>query len=144
VSGVAGALAPRTARSGPPAGGLLFMLCRELQATRVVDCTGGSSATASLAAAVRANGGGTVIVADASQTLRTLEAPVDFVFFGRPEAGRSFARDAIEILAPHLRPGGLAANEAPDAGYLRYVRDPGNGFISWSLESGCELSYRLI
>jgi predicted O-methyltransferase YrrM len=116
-----------------------------------------------IAAAVRDNGGGTVIGSeivpekaaiarsnlvaarladvveiregDARQTLRDLGGKVDFVLIdGWPNGTEpSLAMQVMEILAPQIRSGGLIMNDNGEADYLAYVRDPANGFRSMSL-----------
>jgi predicted O-methyltransferase YrrM len=100
------------------------------------------------AAAVRDNGGGTVIGSeivpekvaaarrnlaeaglahlvdirqgDARETLRDLGGPVDFVLIdGWPiRETPSLARQVIEIVAPQIRPGGLVLNDNGEPDYL--------------------------
>jgi predicted O-methyltransferase YrrM len=115
------------------------------------------------AAAVRDNGGGTVIgselvpakvatarrnVADAGlagyvdiregdgrQTLRDLGGPVDFALIdGWPlPSGPSLARQVIEIVAPQLRIGGFVMNDNGEPDYIEFIRNPENGFLSITL-----------
>jgi Methyltransferase domain len=135
-----------------------------LGATRVVEfATSVGMSTLYFAAAVRDNGGGTVIGSelvpdkvaaaryniaeagltdlvdlregDARETLRDLGGQVDFVLIdGWPgRTGSSLARQVTEIVAAQLRIGGLLMNDNGEADYLDYVRDPANGFRSMSL-----------
>jgi predicted O-methyltransferase YrrM len=115
------------------------------------------------AAALRDNGGGTVIGSeivpakvetarrnlteagladyaeiregDARKTLSDLGGPVDFVLIdGWPgEGGPSLAREVIEIVAPQLLVGGYAMNDNAEPDYLAFIRDPQNGFVSMTL-----------
>jgi predicted O-methyltransferase YrrM len=115
------------------------------------------------AAAMRDNGGGTVIGSelvpakvaiakrnlreagladyaeiregDARQTLRDLGGPVDFALIdGWPrEDEPSLALQVIEIVAPQLRVGGYVLNDNAEPDFLDFVRDPGNGFLSVTL-----------
>jgi predicted O-methyltransferase YrrM len=115
------------------------------------------------AAALRDNGGGTVIGSeivpakvaaakrnlaeagladyaeiregDARKTLRDLGGPVDFILIdGWPgDKGPTLARQVIEIVAPQLRVGGYVMNDNAEADFLEFVRDPHNGFVSITL-----------
>jgi len=111
------------------------MLCRAIGAKRVVEVgTSYGVSTLYLADAVRANGGGTVIATeyepakaaqaranfaaagltelidlregDLRETLRVLESPIDFVLI---DIWVEMARPALELIAPHLRPGAIFA-----------------------------------
>jgi predicted O-methyltransferase YrrM len=149
-----------------PANGLLcYQLLRALRARRVVELgTSMGVSTLYLAAAVRDNGGGTVIateivpekaqrarehlrragllelvdlrVGDAMETLAAPSGPIDFVL---NDIHPPVALPILQRLAPHLRPGAItlcgnaALFPADYAEYLRWVRDPGNGFSSLQL-----------
>ena len=148
----------------PEQGDLIYLLCRGLRTRRVAEfATSIGMSTLYFAAAVRDNGGGTVIGSelvpakletarrnlaeagladyaelregDARQTLRDLGGPVDFVLIdGWPLAdGPSLARQVIEIVAPQLRVGGYVMNDNAEPDFLEYVRDPRNGFLSITL-----------
>jgi predicted O-methyltransferase YrrM len=128
-----------------------------------------------LAAAVRDNGGGTVVgtelVADKAEraranvreaglddyvdirtgnaldTLRDLDGPVDLLLNdGFPEA----ALDVLKLVAPALRPGAVVITDnvgvmrGDYAGYVAWVRDPANGFVSVRVpfRAGTEMSVR--
>jgi predicted O-methyltransferase YrrM len=148
----------------PEQGDLIYLMCRARGATRVVEfATSVGMSTLYFAAAVRDNGGGTVIGSelvpdkvaaaryniaeagltdlvdlregDARETLRDLGGQVDFVLIdGWPgRTGSSLARQVTEIVAAQLRIGGLLMNDNGEADYLDYVRDPANGFRSMSL-----------
>ena len=148
----------------PEQGELIYLLCRAQRATRVAEfATSVGMSTLYFAAAVRDNGGGTVIGSelvpekivaarrnlaqagladlvdlregDARQTLRDLGGPVDFMLIdGWPGGeGPSLAREVMEIVAPQIRLGGLVMNDNGEEDYLAFVRDPANGFRSMSL-----------
>ncbi|HEX3364032.1 O-methyltransferase [Phenylobacterium sp.] len=125
------------------------LLCRSLRARRVVEVgTSFGVSTLHLAAAVRANGGGTVIgtehepakaaaarahfaeaglagfidlrEGDLRETLKVIEGPVDFVLM---DIWTEMARPAMELITPHLRPGAvvIADNTVQSArGYERF------------------------
>jgi DNA-binding PadR family transcriptional regulator len=148
----------------PEQGELIYLLCRSLKARRVVDFATSLGVSAIyFAAALRDNGGGTVISAelvpqkimaahqnlvaagldsyvdlragDARETLRGLSEPVDFALIdGWPVAGESsLALEVFKIVAPQIRSGGMVLNDNAEPDYLAYVRDPANGFISITL-----------
>lgn len=148
----------------PAQGDLIYLLCRALGARRVVEfATSIGMSTLYFAAAIRDNGGGTVIgseivpeklrtarrnlaaaglaawvdlrLGDARQTLRDLGGPVDVALIdGWPGGeGSSLARQVIEIVAPQLRRGGIVINDNAEPDYLDFIRDPANGFLSMSL-----------
>ncbi|HTR90163.1 MAG TPA: class I SAM-dependent methyltransferase [Trebonia sp.] len=173
AGGGSGGYSPRTdpfASAGrplsiqPDQGDLIYLLCRALGATRVVDfATSVGVSAIYFAAAVRDNGGGTVIGAeivpekaaaarrnlaeaglaefadirlgDARETLRDLGGPADFALIdGFPvDAGPSLARQVFDIVAPQLRIGALVLNDNGEPDFLSYVRDPARGFLSLSL-----------
>jgi predicted O-methyltransferase YrrM len=148
----------------PDQGDLIYLLCRGMRATRVVDfATSVGMSAIYFAAAMRDNGGGTVIGSelvpekvatarrnladagladygdiregDARQTLNSVGGPVDFALIdGWPNGRRpSLAREVIEILAPQIRTGGYVMNDNAEPDFLQFVRDPANGFISVTL-----------
>ena len=148
----------------PEQGELIYLLCRGLRAKRVAEfATSVGMSTLYFAAAMRDNGGGTVIGSeivpakvqaakrnlaeagladyaeiregDARQTLRDLGGPVDFILIdGWPgDKGPTLARQVIEIVAPQLRVGGYVMNDNAEADFLEFVRDPQNGFVSITL-----------
>ena len=148
----------------PAQGDLIYLLCRALGAQRVVEfATSIGMSTLYFAAAIRDNGGGTVIGSeivpeklrvarrnlaaaglaawvelrpgDARETLRDLGGPVDVALIdGWPVSeGPSLARQVIEIVAPQIRLGGIVLNDNAEPDYLDYIRDPANGFRSMSL-----------
>ncbi|MCS3448897.1 MULTISPECIES: O-methyltransferase [Bradyrhizobium] len=145
-------------------GELIYLLCRGLRARRVAEfATSVGMSTLYFAAAMRDNGGGTVIGSeivpakvaaakrnladagladyadiregDARKTLRDLGGPVDFILIdGWPgDKGPTLARQVIEIVAPQLRVGGYVMNDNAEADFLEFVRDPNNGFVSITL-----------
>jgi predicted O-methyltransferase YrrM len=110
-----------------------YALCRALRATRVVEAgTSFGVSTLYLAAAVRGNGGGTVIATeyeadkakvarqnfktaglaqfidlregDLNDTLKTIEGPVDFMLL---DIWTEAVMPAIRAVAPQLRPGAI-------------------------------------
>src|SRR5271154_4465104 len=118
----------------PEQGDLIYLLCRGMRATRVVDfATSIGMSAIYFAAAMRDNGGGTVIGSellpekvrtatrnladagladyadiregDARQTLSAVGGPVDFALIdGWPNGNEpSLARLVIKILAPQIR-----------------------------------------
>ena len=148
----------------PEQGNLIYLLCRGMRATRVVDfATSIGMSAIYFAAAMRDNGGGTVIGSelvpekvatatrnltdagladyadiregDARQMLRDLGGPVDFALIdGWPNGQEpSLAREVIEILAPQIRTGGYVMNDNAEPDFLQFIRYPANGFISVSL-----------
>ncbi|MFH8350581.1 O-methyltransferase [Streptomyces sp. NPDC018045] len=147
----------------PEQGDLVYLLCRGLRATRVVEfATSVGMSTLYFAAAVRDNGGGTVIGSeivaakvaaakrnlaaaglsdyvdiregDARTTLRDLGGPVDFALIdGWLGSDPSLARQVIELIAPQLRVGGYVMNDNAEPDFLDYIRDPANGFLSVTL-----------
>ncbi|WP_406636660.1 O-methyltransferase [Amycolatopsis sp. WGS_07] len=144
-------------------GDLIYLLCRGLRATRTVEfATSVGMSTLYAAAAVRDNGGGTVIGAelvpakiaaarrnladaglagyaeiregDARVTLRDLGGEVDFALIdGWLGTEPSLAREVIEFVAPQIRIGGYVLNDNAEPDFLAYVRDPANGFVSVAL-----------
>ncbi|MFB9927676.1 O-methyltransferase [Amycolatopsis halotolerans] len=147
----------------PEQGDLIYLLCRGIRATRTVEfATSVGMSTLYAAAAVRDNGGGTVIGAelvpakiaaarhnlaeagladyaeiregDARVTLRDLGGEVDFALIdGWLGAEPSLAREVIEFVAPRIRIGGYVMNDNAEPDFLDYIRDPANGFVSVSL-----------
>jgi predicted O-methyltransferase YrrM len=148
----------------PAQGDLIYLLCRAIAAKRVVEfATSVGVSTLYFAAALRDNGGGTVVgseivadkasiaranlaeaglvdlvdlrVGDARETLRDLGGPVDFALIdGWPiESGPTLARQIIEIVAPQLRYGALVMNDNAEDDYIEFIRDQRNGFRSMSL-----------
>jgi predicted O-methyltransferase YrrM len=152
----------------PEQGDLIYLLCRGMRARRVVDfATSIGMSAIYFAAAMRDNGGGTVIGSelvpekvttarrnladagladyadiregDARQTLSSVGGQVDFALIdGWPNGQEpSLAREVIEILAPQIRTGGYVMNDNAEPDFLQFIRDPDNGFISLSLPIKC-------
>jgi predicted O-methyltransferase YrrM len=148
------------------------LVCRSLRATRVVEVgTSYGVSTLYLASAVRDNGGGVVIATeyepakaakaretfvqagladlidlregDLRETLKVIEGPVDFVLM---DIWTEMALPALELIAPHLRPGAVvvADNTAQFRHAYRhffaFVDDPKNGLKTMTLpfEGGLE------
>ena len=150
-------------------------LCLATGARRIVEVgTSHGVSTLYLAAAVRQNGGGVVVgteheptkatiarahfaeagltdlielrEGDLRQTLKTLTGPIDFALM---DIWTEMARPAIELIAPHLRPGAVVCADntgwrAPYAAYFAFVEDPANGFSTMTLpfEGGFEMSVK--
>jgi predicted O-methyltransferase YrrM len=142
-----------------------YLMCRALRARRVVEVgTSLGVSTLYLAKAVRDNGGGVVIgtehepekarlarghfaetglddlielrEGDLRETLKSLEGPIDFVLV---DIWVEMARPALELIAPHLRPGAVVcADNTISAArtygpYFEFVNDPANGFRTQTL-----------
>jgi predicted O-methyltransferase YrrM len=149
----------------PDKAAFCHLVCRALRARRVVEVgTSFGVSTLYLADAVRANGGGLVIgtehepakaaaaranfaaagltefidlrEGDLRETLKVIEGPVDFVLM---DIWTEMARPAIELIAPHLRPGAvvLADNTTQVrhayAAFFEFVADPKNGLRTMTL-----------
>ncbi len=167
-------MADKMVALAPIKGEFCHMLCRALRATRVVEIgTSYGVSTLYLADAVRANGGGTVVATehepakvafartsfraagvaqfidlregDLRETLASLEGPIDFVLM---DVWTDMARPALELTAPHLRPGGVVV--ADNTGgmfrhsyryFFDYVKDPKNGLTAMTLpfDGGLEM-----
>lgn len=149
------------------------MLCRALRATRVVEVgTSFGVSTLYLADAVRANGGGVVIATeyepakaaearanfqaagvadlidlregDLRETLKVIPGPIDFVLM---DVWTEMAKPALELVAPHLRPGAIVVADNTDQfreayrHFFDYVADPRNGLKTMTLpfDNGLEL-----
>ena len=160
---------------------LCYQLCRALGARRIVEIgTSYGVSTLYLAAALRdtlANGGDGVVIGteyepakaaaarahfdeaglsrfielregDLRETLKTLEGPVDFVLV---DIWIAMARPAIELVAPHLRPGAIVLCDNTQqyrnlyADYFDFINAPANRFRTMTLPfgGGLELSVRL-
>jgi predicted O-methyltransferase YrrM len=84
---------------------------------------------------------------DLRETLKPLDGPVDFVLM---DIWIAMARPAIELVAPHLRPGAMVVCDNTEqyredyAAYLAYINAPENGFRTMTLPfaGGLELSVR--
>jgi len=149
------------------------MLCRALRATRVVEIgTSFGVSTLYLADAVRANGGGVVIgteyepakaaqaranfaaagvselidlrEGDLRKTLKVIEGPVDFVLM---DIWTEMARPALELVAPHLRPGAVIVADNTTQfreayrHFFAFVEDAKNGLRTLTLpfDNGLEM-----
>jgi predicted O-methyltransferase YrrM len=148
----------------PAQGDLIYLLCRAQRATRVAEfATSIGMSTLYFAAAVRDNGGGSVIGSelvpakiatarrnlmaagladlveirqgDARETMRDLGGPIDFMLIDGWPTGEdpSLARQVMEIVAPQIRIGGMVMNDNAEPDYLTWIRDPANGFRSTTL-----------
>ncbi|MDP3854768.1 O-methyltransferase [Phenylobacterium sp.] len=152
---------------------LCWLLCRSLRARRVVEIgTSFGVSTLYLADAVRANGGGVVIgteyeaakaaaarasfaaaglsglidlrEGDLRETLKVIEGPVDFVLM---DIWTEMARPALELVAPHLRPGAMVVADNTSQfrhayrHFFEFVEDPRNSLRSLTLpySGGLEL-----
>jgi predicted O-methyltransferase YrrM len=141
-----------------------------------VECgTSFGVSTLYLAAAVRDNGGGVVIgteyesakakiarghfaqaglsefidlrEGDLRETLKTLEAPVDFLLV---DIWTPLARPVMELVGPHLRKGAIVIADNTDTyriaygDYFAYIDDPANGFSTMTLpfDGGLEMSVK--
>jgi predicted O-methyltransferase YrrM len=160
-----------------PGGGMYcYLLARAVGARRIVEFgTAFGVSTIWLALAVRDNGGGTVIgteyvpakaararanIAEAGladlveiregnavDTLRDLEAPVDFLL---SDGFPPYALPVLQLVAPKMRRGAVVVNhnaaamKGDHAEYLAYVRDPANGFVSSDITLAGELSVRVV
>jgi len=84
---------------------------------------------------------------DLRETLKTLEGPIDFMLV---DIWIGMSRPALELVAPHLRPGAIVVCDNTRtyrdayADYLAFINDPANGFRTMTLpfEGGLELSVR--
>ena len=123
-----------------------YSLCRALNAKRIVECgTSFGVSTLYLAAAIRDNGGGTVIgteyesekakiarthfaqaglsefvdlrEGDLRETLKKLEAPVDFLLV---DIWTPLARPVMELVGPHLRKGAIVIADNTDTYRIAY------------------------
>lgn len=142
----------------PEFGKFLYMCARTCQAKRIVEF--GSSfgvSTIHLACALRDGGGGQLIgtelevskaaaarenlaaagladlvdirVGDALETLKSgIDGDIDLVHL---DGAFNLYLPVLKLLEPHLKAGALVIGEnAFEPGYLDYVRDPRNGFLS--------------
>jgi predicted O-methyltransferase YrrM len=85
----------------------------------------------------------TVLTGDARQTLQEVPGPVGLVLL---DGWKDLCLPVLRLLEPKLAPGALvAADDITNpgmAGYLEYIRDPGNGYVSvaFPVEDGMEIS----
>lgn len=86
---------------------------------------------------------------DLLKTLRQIDGPVDFVLI---DIWISMARPALDLVASHLRPGGIVLcdnterSRADYADYFAFINDPSNGFRTMTLpfDGGLEFSVRCL
>lgn len=144
----------------PVFGRFLYAMARARNATRIVEFGTSMGVSAIyLAAALRDNGGGTLIgseiepgkadrarahleaagladlveirVGDARETLADPGGPVDMLLL---DGAFSLYLDVLRLIEPHLRPGAVILGEnAFDPAYQDHVRDPANGYVSQPL-----------
>ena len=84
---------------------------------------------------------------DLRETLKRIDRPVDFMLV---DIWVPMARPALELVAPHLRPGALVVcdntptHRGAYADYFAFVEDTANGFRTMTLpfDGGLELSVR--
>jgi predicted O-methyltransferase YrrM len=154
------------------AGQLLYALTRAIRPQTIVEFgTSFAISTIYLAAAVTDNGAGhvvttelsdrkvkaaqsnleeagvaaavTILAGDARETLATLPGPVGVVLL---DGWKELCLPVLRLLEPRLSPGALVAADDNDnpgmADYLRYVREPANGYVSVSfpVADGVEIS----
>jgi predicted O-methyltransferase YrrM len=87
---------------------------------------------------------------DLRETLRQIEGPIDFVLM---DIWIPMVRPAIELVAPHLRPGAVVTcdntgredERVAYADYFAFINDPAQGFRTMTLpfSGGLEMSVRL-
>jgi predicted O-methyltransferase YrrM len=85
---------------------------------------------------------------DLRETLNDLEGPIDFVLM---DIWTEMARPAIELIGPHLRPGGVVVADNTTqfakayADYFAYVNDPANRLRTQTLPfaNGLEFTVRV-
>jgi predicted O-methyltransferase YrrM len=156
----------------PDIGRLLYALVRACRPETVVEFgTSFGISTIHLAAAVTDNGTGrvvttelsdrkataarqnleqagvaevvTILQGDALETLATVTGPVGLVLL---DGWKDLYVPVLQLLQPRLTPGALIVADDTSldtaTGYLTYVRDPGNGFVSvdFQVEGGIEVS----
>jgi predicted O-methyltransferase YrrM len=82
---------------------------------------------------------------DLRETLKNIDGPVDFVLM---DIWIAMARPALELVAPHLRPGAIVVCDNTEqyrsayADYFAFLAEPANGFRTMTLpfDGGLELS----
>ncbi len=153
-------------------GALLYMLARAGKARSIVEFgTSFGISTLHLAAALRDNGGGTLITCEfepskikraranleaaglldlveirAGDALRTLAhdlpGTIDLVLL---DGAKGLYPDILDLLEAHLRPGALIVADNADwsAAYLARVRSPTQGYMSVPFAEDVELSMRI-
>jgi predicted O-methyltransferase YrrM len=170
-------LADKMVALEPPKAEFCYLMCRALRAWRVVEVgTSFGVSTLYLAAAVRDNGGGIVTgteyepakaakaranfaaaglsssidlrEGDLRETLKTIEGPIDFVLM---DVWTEMARPALELVAPHLRPGAMIVADNTDQvrdayrAFFEFVQDAKNGLRNMTLpfQGGLEVVVRV-
>ncbi len=84
---------------------------------------------------------------DLRETLKQIDGPIDFMLV---DIWISMARPALELVAPHLKPGAIVICDNTEqyrsiyADYFAFLNDPANGFRTMTLpfEGGLEISVR--
>jgi predicted O-methyltransferase YrrM len=84
---------------------------------------------------------------DLRDTLRSIEGPIDFVLV---DIWIAMARPALELVAPHFRPGAIvvcdntARHRDAYADYFAFINDPANDFRTMTLpfDGGFEMSVK--
>lgn len=144
----------------PAYGRFLYTIARACKATRIVEFgTSMGISTIYLAAALRDNGGGRLIgteleptkvararanidtaglgdlvdirEGDALETLRDVGGDVDLLLI---DGAFTLYLPVLKLVEPRLKPGAVVLGEnAFDPGYLDYVRNPANGYVSQPL-----------
>lgn len=149
----------------PDYGRFLYAMARATKASRIVEFgTSMGISTIYLAAALRDNGGGTLIGSefepgkvararehleaagltdvvdiregDARETLTDIAGEVDLLLL---DGAFSLYLPVLKLVEPHLRSGAIVLGEnAFDPDYRAYVRDPANGYLSQTLAMDTE------
>ena len=144
----------------PAYGRFLYAIARACKATLIVEFgTSMGISTIYLAAALRDNGGGHLIgtelepakvararanldaaglaglvdirEGDALETLRDVGGEVDLLLI---DGAFALYLPVLKLIEPRLKPGAVVLGEnAFEPGYLEYVRDPANGYVSQPL-----------
>ncbi|MEA2878762.1 MAG: hypothetical protein QOF14_3958 [Hyphomicrobiales bacterium] len=84
---------------------------------------------------------------DLRETLKQIDGPVDFMLV---DIWIAMARPALQLVAPHLKPGAIVICDNTDryraeyADYFAFLNDPANGFRTMTLpfDGGLEFSVR--
>jgi predicted O-methyltransferase YrrM len=85
----------------------------------------------------------TILHGDALETLASVTGPIGLVLL---DGWKDLYLPVLRLLQPGLAPGAVVVGDDSSfpsvAGYLAYVRDPGNGFVSveFPVEDGMEIS----
>jgi len=167
-------LADKLVALEPDKADFCHLVCRSLRARRIVEVgTSFGVSTLYLADAIRANGGGVVIgteyepakaaaaranfaeggladlidlrEGDLRETLTTIEGPVDFVLM---DIWVEMARPAIELIHPHIRPGGVIVADntervrQPYRHFFEFVDSHGYSRMTLPFEGGLEYIVR--